>query len=114
MMFEQVVIVHGLKDAERALKAALADGRTVTLMSSPGAALYAGCGWWKSLIASARAGYPTVPGQDILDCADGTGVAMAALRIGICRLVLWPAAPGREAVVAIAHRMGGFVLDRPP
>jgi hypothetical protein len=39
---------------------------------------------------------------------------MAALRIGITRLVLWPDAPGREAVRSIAESMGGFVLAEPP
>jgi hypothetical protein len=52
--------------------------------------------------------------MDILDCADGTGHALAALRIGLSRLVLWPGAPGRDAVVAIAESLGGFVLAEAP
>jgi hypothetical protein len=103
-------IVHGLGDAV----AALAPGRPVTLLSAPGAALYAGCGWWLALITEARARYPDVPCLDILDCADGTGQALAALRIGLNRLVLWPNAPGRDAVVAIAAEAAGFVLAAAP
>ena len=71
-------IVHGLGDA----LAALAPGRPVTLLSAPGAALHAGCGWWRSVVAAARARHPDVPCIDILDCADATGQALAALRIG--------------------------------
>jgi hypothetical protein len=108
------VIVHGLSDAVAALAEAARTGTGVTLLSAPGAALYAGCGWWRAVIEEARAAHPGVPCDDILDCADATGQALAALRIGLCRLVLWPEAPGRDAVVAIAEEMGGFVLPAAP
>jgi hypothetical protein len=111
------VTIHGLAEAVAVLATA-AEGRPqargVTLLSAPGAALYAGCGWWRALVEQARAAHPNVPCIDILDCADATGQALAALRIGVSRLVLWPEAPGREAVVAIAESMGGFVLAAPP
>jgi hypothetical protein len=32
----------------------------------------------------------------------------------VCRLVLWPDAPGWDRVAAIAERQGGFVLLRAP
>ncbi len=108
------VIVHGLADAVAVLAQAEAEGAAVTLVSAPGAALNAGCGWWRALVDAARAGHAAVPCVDILDCADGTGQALAALRIGLTRLVLWPNAPAREAVVAIAEAMGGFVLPAAP
>ena len=78
------VVVHGLPDAVAALARSAAEGRPVTLLSAPGAALYAGCGWWKALIDAAREAHPNVPCMDILDCADGTGQALAAAhdRIG--------------------------------
>jgi hypothetical protein len=104
------VVVHCLGDAV----AALEKGEPVTLLSAQGAALYAGCGWWKALVEQARAAHPAVACIDILDCADGTGQAMAALRIGLTRLVLWPEAPGRDAVAAIAGSSGGFVLAAAP
>lgn len=108
------VIVHGLGDAVAALSRAEAGECAVTLLSAPGAALYAGCGWWRALVEAARARHPNVPCMDILDCADATGHALAALRIGVARLVLRPEAPGRAAVVAIAESLGGFVLPEPP
>lgn len=104
MILPPAVIVHGLDHA----LAALAFGRPVTLLSAPGAALYAGCLWWRELTAAAGAG------TDVLDCADASGLALAALRIGVRRLVLWPEAPGRDAVTDIAERQGGFVLPRAP
>jgi hypothetical protein len=104
------VIIHGLRDA----RLALALGRPVTLLSAPGAALYAGCGWWRAVVAAARAAAPTVPLADVLDCGDATGQALAALRIGQRALVLAPDAPGRAAVAAIAARDGVRLLARAP
>ena len=108
------VVVHGLTDAITTLAQAASEGGPVTLLSAPGAALYAGCGWWRALVEAARTHHPEVPCMDVLDCADGTGEALAALRIGVTRLVLWPNAPGRAAVVAIAESIGGFVLASAP
>ncbi|HUB11319.1 MAG TPA: hypothetical protein VMB34_05125 [Acetobacteraceae bacterium] len=108
--FPPAVIVHGLADARLAVSA----GRPVTLLSAPGAALYAGCGWWLALAAAARATCPAVAVADILDCADGSGQALAALRMGQRHLVLWPSAPGWDAVAAIAVERGGAVLRVAP
>ena len=86
----------------------------MTLLSPPGSALYAGCGWWRALVEAAEAEFPNADCIDILDCADGTGQALAALRIGVNRLVVGLDAPGRDAVVAIAETRGGFVLSEAP
>jgi len=108
--FGPAVIVHGLDDA----RLVLAVGRPVTLLSAPGAALYAGCGWWAALVRLARAEFPDVPVADILDCNDGAGQALAALRIGQRTLVLARSAPGWEEVAATAARQGGRVLASAP
>lgn len=110
MELPPAIIVHDV----RAAVAALRPGGAVTLLSAPGAGLYGGCMWWRDLVATARAVHPATLCVDVLDCADGTTQALAALRIGVCRLVLWPSAPGREAAVAIAAGQGGFVLAGPP
>jgi hypothetical protein len=110
MIVYPAVIVHGLADA----KAALAPGLPVTLLSAPGAALFAGCLWWRGVVAAAREVHGGTEASDILDCADASGLAMGALRSGVCRLVLWPDAPGWDGVAAIAERAGGFVLRRAP
>ena len=110
MMIYPAVIVHGLADAQTAL----ALGKPLTLLSAPGAAGFAGCLWWQGLVMAALAGAPSNAVTDILDCADISGLALAAIRSGVSRLVLWPGAPGHAAVTAIAERQGGFVLTRAP
>ncbi|HUN40360.1 MAG TPA: hypothetical protein VMU81_08735 [Acetobacteraceae bacterium] len=108
--FAPAVVIHGAAHA----RLALSPGAPVTLLSAPGAALYAGCGWWRALVEQARATDPDVAIADILDCAEGAGQALAALRIGQRFLVLWPAAPGWDAVSAIAAERGGLVLPIAP
>jgi hypothetical protein len=110
MIVHQAVIVHGLADA----RAALAPGLPVTLLSAPGAALFAGCLWWRQVVATAGIEHPHAETIDILDCADASGLAMGALRSGVHRLILWPQASGHAKVAAIASGLGGFVLPRAP
>jgi hypothetical protein len=104
------VIVHGAAD----LAPLLAVGRRFTLLSAPGAALYAGAGWWRALAEAARRRAPGLIAADILDCADAAGRALAALRLGQTRLVLWPTAPGHAGVVATAGPCGAVLLERAP
>jgi len=104
------VVIHSLADA----RAALAVRLPVTLLSARGAALFAGTAWWLALVNRARDEHPNVAVDDILDCADASGLALSALRLGQRLLVLEPAAPGWSAVAAIAASLGGEVLtDRP-
>ena len=93
---------------------ALAVGAPVTLLSAPGAALYAGCEWWRELVHAGCAAFPQATVMDLLDCADASGLAMAALRSGVVRLVLWQVAPGWRGVERIAEERGGFVLAAAP
>ena len=100
------VVVHGLPH----LQLATAPGRPVTLLSGPGAAIYAGCGWWRALMALGAGDNP-----DILDCAAAPGRAMEALRVGCRLLVLDPAVPAWGLVVSRAALVGATVLpERPP
>lgn len=110
MILYPAVIVHGLRDAETVL----ALGLPVTLLSAPGAAAYAGCLWWRELVAAASRAHPGTETTDILDCAEASGLAMGAIRCGVNRLILYPSAPGRAAVVTIAESQGGYVLEAPP
>jgi hypothetical protein len=107
----QAVVVHGLIDARRVLSV----GRPVTLLSAQAAVIYAGSAWWRALIDRAAAEYPDVACDNILDCADASGLALGALRIGQRRIILYPTAPGRAEVAAAAATLGCEVLtDRPP
>ena len=100
------MVVHGLPD----LRAATAPGRPVTLLSGPGAAIYAGCGWWRALMALGAGDNP-----DILDCADAAGRAMEALRAGCRLLILDPAVPAWTLVESRAAIAGATLLAaRPP
>lgn len=104
------MVVRGLAEA----RAALAPGRPVTLLSAPGAALFAGCGWWRALVAAARAEHPSAVMADILDCADAPGRALAALRAGQRLIVLEPC-PARADAEDAALQCGALLLAaRPP
>ncbi len=106
------VIVNGLADAVTVLRAA--SGAPVVLLSAQGAALFAGCLWWREVIGQAQAAIPDSDAADILDCADASGLAVSALRIGQRAIVLQAAAPSRAAVVAIAAGLGAEVLAAAP
>ncbi len=105
------IVVHGLHHA----RLALATGAPVTLLSAPGAALYAGCGWWRALVDAARAEHPARDIPDILDCADASGYALEALRAGQRALILSPDCAAFSVVAARAKIMGAHLLAaRPP
>ena len=104
MFFPPAVVVHGLDQARTALR----PGLPVTLLSARGAALYAGCGWWRALVTAAAAA------EEILDCADAPGHAMAALRLGQRTLILDADCPAFAAVAAAASTLGAHVLAERP
>ena len=99
------VIIHSLADA----RTALAPGLPVTLLSAPGAASYAGAGWWCALIEAAA---PDCP--NILDCGTAAGRALEALRVGQKTVILRaPAAMFAEAAV-LARAHGATLLSQAP
>ena len=100
------VVVHDLAQAN----AALAEGLALTVLSAPGAGCFAGAGWWRALVAQARASHPHTPCQDVLDCADAPGHAMAAIRLGQAILVLDPGCPAFARITALAN----VLTARPP
>jgi hypothetical protein len=104
MNYPPAIIVHGLPD----IRIALAPGRPVTLLSAPGAALYAGCGWWAALLAAAPRAGPA-----FLDCADAPGRAWEGLKLGLRGIVLAPC-PAWAQVAAYAAAQGAILLAAAP
>ncbi len=105
------VVVHGPAD----VRMALVPGRPVTLLSAPGAALFAGRAWWRAMVDAALAGHAGPPVPDVLDCADAPGMALAAIGAGQRLLVLDPACPAFPALARLARAQGATLLDaRPP
>lgn len=100
------VVIHSLADAREVL----AFGQPVTLLSARGAALSAGSGWWRALLTQLREEHAEAAMADILDCADASGLALGALRIGQLTILLDAATPGWASVAAIAASLGGEVL----
>lgn len=104
------VVVHGLGDARHALSR----HRPLTLLSSPGAALFAGTGWWRALVEAARHEHPLARCDDILDCADAPGRVLEALRHGQRALVL-AVGPAYATLHALAADEAAVLLPaRPP
>jgi hypothetical protein len=107
------VCVHDLTQAVVALRAGAAAGRGVMLVSAPGAACFAGCGWWRAVVEAAMSA-TGVACEDLLDCADAAGYALAALRAGQRALVIDPSAPAFGAVVGAAEACGAAVWTARP
>jgi hypothetical protein len=110
----RAVIVHGLEEATAALAAAAEAGCGVTLLSAPGAVGYAGFGWWRALVAAARATVPGVPVDDVLDCDDLAGIAVEALHAG-CRAIVFTGNDAQAGPLgALAAACGARVLREAP
>lgn len=111
MTVPPAVVVHGLGDA----LAALSHDRPVLLLSAPGAGLYAGCGWWRALVAAARQARPDAVTMDALDCADAPGRALEALSVGCGIVILAAREDVFRQVAAIAAETGATLWSaRPP
>ena len=108
------VVVHGAADVTAALSAGLSAGRGATLLSAEGAALFAGAGWWRALVADARAGWPGAEFDDVLDCADAPGRVLEALRHGQRALVFDAACAAWPAMRAAALHEGAVLLGGRP
>ncbi|MCX7383564.1 MAG: hypothetical protein NT133_19610 [Alphaproteobacteria bacterium] len=109
MLLPPAVTVHGIEHARMALR----PGLPVTLVSGPGAALYAGAGWWRALIGAVLA----ETGREaptLLDCADAPGMAMAALRIRLPGIILDGFCPAFASVASVAANIGAIVLPHRP
>jgi hypothetical protein len=111
---DPVFVVHGLGHAVAALAAAAAAGRQVVLLSALGAGGNAGPGWFRELVAAARAAVPRARCAALLDCGDEAGSALAALRAQVEGVVFTGRADVVRRLADIARRHGArFVTVRP-
>ena len=109
MALPRAVVIHGLPHARLTLQW----GRPVTLLSVPGAPSYAGCGWWRALVAAARAEFPDMNPPDALDCADAPGRGLEALACG-CRIIILTPGPAFADIAERATSQGAILLDAAP
>jgi hypothetical protein len=79
----RAIIIHGLDDAQTALRAAEDVGRPVLLISGPGGAGYGGAAWFDAVVRQARAEVPDADATALLDCGDAPGLVLGALRHGL-------------------------------
>jgi hypothetical protein len=110
---ERFIVVHSLGDARAALQAAAALDVGVTLASAPGAGIYAGPGWFKTVVETARGELPSVACSSVLDCGDAPGIVLAALRQGLRRVRFTGPAATAARLADIAAQCHA-VLERAP
>jgi hypothetical protein len=108
------IVVHALAHAVAALSAGAEAGRAVTLLSAPDAGNYAGPGWWREVVAAARAAVPEAKCTAILDCGDDPGAAQAAIRAGVEAILFTGRSDVAERLADIARQGGARLLTRRP
>ncbi len=108
----RVAVVGSLAEARAALSDA--GGASVVLVSPPGASHYLGVGFFRALVDAARAEYPGVVVDAVMDCGDAPGYALSALRLDFKTIVLRGDPRARARVAAIARSLGARVLSRAP
>lgn len=106
------IVIHSLAHARAAVAAAEALGKPVTLYSAPDAASQVGPGWFREVVARARAEHPRGRVRAVLDCGRAPGLALASLRAGIEEIHLDAPTEIRDKVAAIARRGGGRLIER--
>ncbi len=90
-------------------------GRPFAILSARAAASFVGCLAWQALARFAREEFPRLVLADILDCADASGRALEALRLGQQVMVLAEDSVGFADVRGRASAIGAAVLpERPP
>jgi hypothetical protein len=113
-MANPCITVHSLDQAEAALRAAADAGGTLTLLSAPGAAAYAGPGWFVQLLGQ----LPAEPKQALacayLDCGPRPGDVLAAYRAGVPGVIFTGRADVADKLRALADAHGiAFRTERP-
>ena len=108
------IVVHTLTHAVAVLTTAAEARRPVMLLSAPDAGIHAGPGWWREVIAAARAAVPAGECTGILDCGDDAGAVQAAIRAGVEAIVFTGRGDVAERLADIAAPRGAWLLRERP
>jgi hypothetical protein len=109
-----VLIIHDLAQAVAALAAAEATSTAIQLESAPGAAGYAGAGWFAAVIEAARATHPQARVLAVLDCGAEPGLALGAIREGVEAIRTQARPAVRAKIKAIGQAAKVEVLEGKP
>jgi len=107
-------VIHSLSQAKAAVAAAAERNLAVTLLSAPGAAAYAGAGWFAALIRRARESRPSVDVAGILDCGPRADLVQAAFREKLTQVVFTGDARQVRPLRDIARQWQAEILRRRP
>ena len=108
------VIVHDLRHAEGALRAARAAGVTVTLWSAPGAGDYAGLGFLGAVFDQAAVAVPDAVHDVVVDCGANAVLAYEALRRGFAGVAFSGRGRMRAVLEAVAAAQSGRLITAGP
>jgi hypothetical protein len=107
-------VVHSLSQAKAAVSAAAERNLAVTLLSAPGAAAFAGAGWFAALIRAARESQPQVEISGILDCGPRADLVQAAFREKLKHVIFTGDARQVRPLRDIARQWQAEILRRRP
>jgi hypothetical protein len=110
----RAVVIHELAHARTALAAAAALGAPVELWSAPGAAAYAGAGWFDAVLRAAGNRVPAAVFIGVLDCDDRADLVQAALRHGLTHVYFRGANAVAARLADIARRSGATLYRKRP
>jgi hypothetical protein len=107
-------VVHSLSQAKAAVSAAAARNLALTLLSAPGAAAFAGAGWFAAVIRKARESRPDMDIAAILDCGPRADLVQAAFREKLTQVVFTGDARQVRPLRDIARQWQAQILRRRP
>ena len=108
------ITVHSLDHARAALDAAARAEVVVTLLSAPGAAAYAGPGWFLQLLHQLSHTERAALAQAYLDCGPRPGDVLAAFRAGVPGVIFTGRGDVADKLRALAEAHGAALrTDRP-
>jgi hypothetical protein len=100
----KAVVVHDLGQALTALAVAEQRGTSIAIWSAPGAASYAGVGWFAAIVRLSVAARPKAKALFVLDCADRADLVQEAFRMGVRDVCFTGRSAAAERLVDIARK----------